>query len=104
VRAGEFARINTPAFLFASGTCAGLAMALCAAGALRIAALLASWWCASGAVMQFVDFRRKRAIFERSVPYASRIVSGPVPDSLRGTLCGRSILWALTWRVHHPTG
>lgn len=101
VSAGEFLRINTPAFLFVGGASIASAGVAVSSGTLRVAFALAAWWSMCGAIMLFIDFRRKRDVFRR----LASLVDSPsrrrdrLPGYLSDTLCGRCIVWALRYRA-----
>lgn len=99
VRAGEFLRINTPAFLFAGGAVAAALVAAVSTGIVRLAFALTMWWCASGAVMLFIDYRRKRTIFMRLSGLADRVPTTRMTGYISDTFCGRCIAWALRYRA-----
>ncbi|TVQ26989.1 MAG: hypothetical protein EA382_04590 [Spirochaetaceae bacterium] len=88
-------KLMIPVLLFASGAIVAVAVAFLNAGWLRVVAVAIAWWFCCGAVMQLVDYPRKRSVYRRLVPQRAAVLRGRAPADLRSTLCGRCIIWAL---------
>ncbi len=88
-------KLIIPSLMFVGGAAAAAVVALQNEGSLRIAGFAIAWWCCCGAVMQIVDYPRKRSVYRRLLPRRDAVVRGRAPADLRSTICGLCILWAL---------
>ena len=88
-------KLTIPVLLFGAGAVAAIAFAWLNDDWVRIAAVVIAWWCCCGAVMQLVDYPRKRSVYRRLLVRRDAVLRGRAPADLRSTLCGRCIIWAL---------
>lgn len=90
--------INIPAFLFIIGAVASLLLFNFSKKIPNFVFLILAWWCLSGSIMLFIDFKRKREKFLRLLNLQKKIKIN-YPSNLKNTICGLCLILALKIRV-----
>lgn len=93
--------INIPILLFGAGSIITGSIAFSLSGIPRIVALVLTWQLIAGAVMLSLDSRRKIDQFFRLSSLNKGKKSPCFPESMKHTLCGLLLIWAVTRNIGH---
>lgn len=100
-----FFLINIPVWLFGAGFLLSLLLVYIDFPPFRILYMIPAWWCVCGAVMLLLDYKkRKRELYLRMLSTGEVRTKSAAVRSLKQTVCGWSLYFALRYQLGAKTG